>query len=121
MRHSIKIGPDYVRAQMVGRTSAKQTRRFVDGQVAALRESGLRRLLVSVRASRPLFKVQEWDFLAVLDEMAGMKGLKVALVSDTKELAMTHEYAALLARQRRVAFRAFRNEREAVAWLLGTA
>lgn len=121
MRQSIEIGPDYVRAEMVGRTSASQTRRFIGRQVAALRESGLRRLLVSVRDSRALFKVQDWDFLGVLDEMAEMKGLKVALVSDTKELAMAHEYAALLGRQRRLAFRAFRNERQAVAWLLDTA
>jgi hypothetical protein len=103
---------------MVGRTTAEETRQFADAQLAALRESGLRRLLVSVRSSRPVFKVQGWNLSAVLDEMAGMEGLRVALVADTKELALSHQYVELLARQRGLAFKACGDEHAGVEWLM---
>lgn len=118
MRLSIEIGPVYIKAEMVGRKTADETRQFVEAQLAALRESGLRKLLVSVRSSRPVFKVEAWNLSGLLDQFAGMEGVKVALTSDTKELAMSHEYVELLARQRGVAFRAFDREKPAVEWLI---
>jgi hypothetical protein len=118
MRHSIHIGPTYVKAEMAERRTPEETRQFAEAQLAALRQSGLRRLLISVSASRPVFKVQDWDLEAVLEEMAGMEGLKVALIADTAELAMSHQYVELLARQRKLAFRSFREEWPAVNWLL---
>jgi len=118
MRQSVRIGADYVRAEIHGRETAEQTRQFVAAQLAALRESGLRKLLVSVRRSSALFKVEGWDLSRTLDDMAGMAGLKVALVSDSPELASSHQYVELLARQRRLDFRSFRDESTAVQWLL---
>jgi hypothetical protein len=50
--------------------------------------------------------------------MAGMGHLKVALVSDTKDLAMSHQYVELLAKQRGLAIRAFDNEQAGVEWLM---
>src|SRR5688572_32893859 len=61
MHHSITIGPAYIKAEMVDRKTAEETRRFVNAQLAALRESGLHRMLVSVRSSRPVFKVSGWN------------------------------------------------------------
>lgn len=47
-----------------------------------------------------------------------MPGLKVAFISDTRELAMSQQSIALLASQRGLAFQAFGAEEEALAWLL---
>ena len=118
MHHTITIGPAYIKAEMVDRKTAEETRRFVNAQLAALRESGLSRMLVSVKSSRPVFKVSGWNISALFDEMAGMGNLKVALVSDTKDLAMSHQYVELLAKQRGLAIRAFDNEQAGVEWLM---
>jgi len=121
VQHWIEVGPAYIRAVMVGRTTAEETRRFAHAQLAALKESGLRKLLVSVSSSRPVFKVQGWNLSSVLDEMVAMEGLKVALVSDTRELALSHQYVELLARQRGLAFKTFGDEQAGVEWLMGPA
>jgi hypothetical protein len=75
-------------------------------------------MLVSVKSSRPVFKVSGWNISALFDEMAGMGNLKVALVSDMKDLAMSHQYVELLAKQRGLAIRAFDNEQAGVEWLM---
>lgn len=45
-------------------------------------------------------------------------GLRVAFVSDSREIAMSQDYIALLGRQRGLEFRAFGTEEAAaIAWL----
>ena len=44
-------------------------------------------------------------------------GLRVAFIADSKELAMSQEYIALLGRQKGLDFRTFASEQEAVDWL----
>lgn len=86
--------------------------------VEALRKQGERRLIVSTRQSRPVFKVEDWKLSAALDQVMSIPGLKVAFVSDTRELAMSQDYIALLGRQRGLEFQAFgAEEGAAVAWL----
>jgi hypothetical protein len=118
VQHSIAIGPAYIKAKMVDRRTPEETKQFTDAQLAALRESGLRKLLISVRSSRAIFKVEEWNLTRVLDEMAGMEGLKVALVSDSPDLEMAHQYVTLIANLRGLAFKAFRDEQAGVEWLM---
>ena len=102
---------------MTERDTAAQTAEFVAAIIAELRASGVARLLVSVRQSRPVFKVEDWKLSGALDQVAGIPGLRVAFVSDTRELGMSQDYIAFLARQRGLQFQAFRSEDAAVAWL----
>ncbi|MGQ0546464.1 MAG: hypothetical protein ACT4P3_14195 [Betaproteobacteria bacterium] len=121
MKYRIEPLAGYLKAEMWERDTAEETREFVDAILAALRETGLARLLISIRASRPVFKVEQWGLSAALDRIAGTPGLKVAFISDSRETAMSQDYIALIARQRGLAFRAFAAESEAVAWLLEEA
>jgi len=104
---------------MVERDTAAETAEFVQAIVAALRAHGLFKLLISIRKSRPVFKVEEWKLSEALDQVMSISGLKVAFIADTRELAMAQEYIALIGRQRGLDFRTFAAEQPAVAWLLG--
>jgi hypothetical protein len=117
LRFAIEKVSGYLRAEMVERETAAETAQFVQAIVAALRAQRASRLLVSIRRSRPVFKVEDWKLSEALDQVTGIAGLKVGFVADTRELAMSQQYIALLGRQRGLAFEAFATEREAAAWL----
>ena len=63
-------------------------------------------LLVSVRNSRPIFKVDQY---------------RIALLADSEELRASHEYIEVLARQQGANVRAFRDEASALDWLAAPA
>ena len=123
MRYTIETQPGgYLKAEMVERDTAEETAQFVAAIVDALRKGGERRLLISTRQSRPVFKVEDWKLSAALDQVMSIPGLKVAFVSDTRELAMSQDYIALLGRQRGLDFQAFgADESAAIAWLTSSA
>jgi len=121
MQYTIDTLSGYLKAEMVERETAAETAEFVDAIVAALRTRRVFKVLVSLRRSRPVFKVEEWKLSEVLDKVMSISGLKVAFVSDTRELAMSQDYIALLGRQRGLEFQAFGSEEQAaIAWLHGS-
>jgi hypothetical protein len=117
-KYTIETRSGYIRAEMQGRDTAEETREFVQALVEALRSQALSKALISVRESRPIFRVEGWNLSGFLDLVRDIKALKIAFVSDSKELAMSQEYIALLGRQHGFAFQAFGSEQEAVAWLM---
>ncbi len=117
MRYTIDVHPGYIKAEMRERETGEETRSFVEAILAALRQHKLPRLLISVRSSRPVFKVEQYGLSEALVQVAGT-GLRVAFIADSKEIAMSQQYIALLAQQRGLDFRTFGNETDAVAWLL---
>ena len=117
MRYSIEPREGYLRAEMTERDTAAQTAEFVEAIVRELHASGARKLLVSIRDSRPVFKVEEWKLSAALDKVMSIPGLQVAFISDTRELQMSQQYIALLARQRGLKFEAHDSEAVAIGWL----
>lgn len=119
MQYTIDVLPGYIKAEMMERDSAEETSEFVDAILKALDQQAPRKLLISIRSSRPVFKVSEWNLSGALDKVMGMHGLKVAFIADTKELAMSQQYIELLAKQRGLAFRTFGSEKAAADWLLG--
>src|SRR2546422_3025383 len=104
MRYTIDIHPGYIKAEMRERESGEETRSFVEAILAALRQHKLPRLLISVRSSRPVFKVEQYGLSDALVQVAG-SGLRVAFIADSKEIAMSQQYIALLGQQRELAFR----------------
>jgi hypothetical protein len=118
LKYAIEPRAGYLKAEMLERDTAEETRAFVDAILEALRSSGVPRLLISIRASRPVFKVQQWDLSGALAQVAALPGLRVAFISDSRELGMSQEYISLIATQRGLDFRPFAAEPEAVAWLL---
>ena len=120
MQYTIEILPGYLKAEMLERDTAAETAEFVEAIVQALRSKGVFRVLISTRKSRPVFKVEEWKLSEALDRVMSIRGLRIAFVSDTRELAMSQDYIALLGRQRGLAFQAFgTDDLAAIAWLQG--
>ena len=72
-----------------------------------------------MRGSDPIFRVEQYNLSDMLQRAARIAGLRVALVSDTRELHASHEYIQVLARQRGVDLRCFRDEAAASQWLVG--
>jgi hypothetical protein len=121
LRYKIEQQPGYLKAEMVERDTAEETATFVEAIVEALRAGRADRLLVSIRSSRPVFKVEEWKLSAALDKVMSIAGLKVAFIADVREVQMSQEYIALLGRQRGLQFESFDSEAEALAWLTSSS
>lgn len=117
MRYTIELRDGYLRGEMVARETPQETAQFGDALQAAVAENGLSKVLVVVRASRPIFRVEEYH---LSDFLGRISGVKVALVADSRELAAAHEYVQLIASQKCVALRAFSSEQTAVDWLLSS-
>lgn len=117
MRYSIEMRDGYLRGEMVGRESADETRVFSEAMYAAIRDKQAAHVLVVVRASAAIFRVEEFGLSDFLGRIAAIPGVKIALVSDSRELAAAHEYMQLIAAQRGVAVRAFADEQVALEWL----
>jgi len=122
MRYTIDSNEGYLKAEMIERDTAEETAEFVEAIVAALRARGAPdKLLISIRKSRPVFKVEEWKLSASLDKVMSIAGLQVAFIADTREVQMSQQYIALLGRQRGLKFETFDSEPAALAWLTSSA
>jgi ABC-type transporter MlaC component len=114
VRYTIEKQDGHLKAEMVERDTAEETAEFVEAIVQALRAGPVDKLLVSIRDSRPVFRVEQWRLSAALDQVMSIPGLKVAFIA---ELQMSQQYIALLGRQRGLQFEAFESEAAARAWL----
>jgi hypothetical protein len=120
MQLTIAIEAGYVRAEVVGRRGAEEMRQALEDVIGACRRRQSFAVLAVVRASNPIFKVEQFGLSAYLQDMAAAgEPWKVALVSDTPELRAAHEYIATLAQQKGIQARAFSQEAPAVQWLRG--
>jgi hypothetical protein len=117
LRSRITIEKDHLRAELTGRETAGETAGFLKEVAAALFEHERSRVLVVVRESRAIFKVEDYGLSEYFKTMAGTPGARVALVGDSSESYAAHGYIELLARQRGLAVRAFRDEAAALEWL----
>ena len=118
MRYTIEPKSGYLKAEMLERDTADETAEFVQAIVAAMRARQVYRVLISIRSSRPVFKVEEWKLSETLNLLMSIPDIHVAFISDTRELMMSQDYIALLGRQRGLAFETFATEEAALAWLM---
>lgn len=107
----------FLRAELAGRETPEEMREAIQALLGECRRHALPTVLIATRASRPIFKVEEFGLSSFLDEMTS--ACKVALVAENPELNASDEYIATLARQKRLNVRAFRDEAAAARWLRG--
>lgn len=117
MRYEIVAGPQYLRADLYNRRTAKETREFL----AAVADECIRRrcfrVLVSVHSSKPIFTLEKYGFSGFI-ELALKHCARVAVLTDSSEMRVAQDYAVMLARLRGVNVRTFRDDAAAVAWLV---
>jgi hypothetical protein len=117
VHYTIELLPGYLKAEMVERDSAAETADFVRAVVDGMRAHERYRILISIRKSRPVFKVEQWKLSETLELLMSEPHVQVAFIADTPELKMSQDYIALLGRQRGLEFETFATEQAAVAWL----
>lgn len=119
MRCNIDTLPGYLRLDVVGRETIDDARACVEVTLAELEKSGMTKMVIVIRESNPVFRVEQYGLSELLTAFAQIAGLQIAFVSDSAGLFASHEYLALLAKQRGVDIGAFRDEASAIKWLLG--
>jgi hypothetical protein len=117
MKYTISAENGFLRAELLDRETADETRKFLQAVVLASINHRCSRVLVHVRLSRPLFTVERHGVLRTLKKIASDPTHKIALLGDTMELGMSHDYVSLLGRQQGISLRSFHGEVEAVEWL----
>lgn len=116
MWHQITVESDYLRAELFGRQTAEETGDFLRALAAESAKHQCPRILISVHSSKPVFTVEKYGIDEYLD-CASRLSAKIALLGDSDELRIAHQYVESLARQRGVDLRAFREEAAALNWL----
>ncbi len=119
MQWQLTVAKDYLKAELTGRETAAETRDFLRAVAAAAAAHSFRHVLISVRTSKPLFKVDDYGIGEFLSMVANEKEGRVALLADSEEVRTSHEYVEVLARQCGAQVRSFRSEAAAVEWLRG--
>ena len=117
MTYAITTRPGYLRAELVDRGTVEETQSFLR---AVVRENSKHRrpcVLVLVRVSKPIFQVAAHRLIEYIEELSKTSARRIALVGDSRDLHMSHEYIELLARQRGLDVRSFRDEAAALQWL----
>ncbi len=118
MRYKVELLAGYIKAELQDRETAEETREFWDAVLQAMRQHDVTRVLISVRSSRAIFGVEQYGLSDAMAQLATMDQAKVAMISDSGDLASSHGYVERLARQRGLRFKAFRDEPAAADWLL---
>jgi len=117
MHYRIGMERGFLRAELLERETAEETRRFFRAVVFESVKHGCSRVLVHVRSSKTLFTVERFGVLETFKKLASDPAHRIALLGDTVELGMSHDYVVLLARQQGITLRNFKNESEAIEWV----
>lgn len=115
MAFKIVLEEDFVRAELTARETVEETKDFL--RALAGHSAAYARFLIHIRHSRPMFRLEQGGLIDVIKLIAPGTEHRIALVADTRDLQVSHEYFELIAQQHRVNLRSFRSVGEAVAWL----
>ena len=108
---------NYLRADVYGRETAEETRRFLQAVSGEAQKSGVDRVLISVHSSRPIFRVQQYGLAEFLEAIASRPAHRIATVADSFEGRLAQQYVVRIAQARGLNVRSFGSEEAAAAWL----
>lgn len=117
MQYEIKVQREFLRAELYDRQTLEETREFFKRVASSAEQHLCRRVLIYVHSSKAVFTIDRTDFFAHFKPLSRDPSHKVALLGDTEELGVSHEYVEMLGRQRQINVRNFRDEAAALRWL----
>jgi stage II sporulation SpoAA-like protein len=117
MNFEIAVEPRFLRARMSGRETGEETREFFRAVILEYIKYQHSNVLLDLSSSRPIFHVRPHGFLEFFRMLADGSSCKIALLGDARDLHVSHEYIALLARQQGMNVQSFRDETAALLWL----
>src|SRR5437667_7728839 len=110
MGYRITLDRGVLRAELFGRETVEQTKAFFQAVVSASRETGCPCVLISVRSSKPIFQLERHGLIDYFRELSVTSSRRVALLGDTRDLRLSHDYIELIARQHELNVRRFPDE-----------
>ena len=116
MGYRITLDRGVLRAELFGRETVEQTKAFLKAVVSASRETQCPCVLISVRSSKPVFQLERHGLIEYFRELAVTLSRRVALLGDTRDLRLSHDYVELIARQHGLNVRSFLDETAAYRW-----
>jgi hypothetical protein len=115
MGYRITLDRGVLRAELFGRETVEQTKAFFQAVVSASRETRCPCVLITVRSSKPIFQLERHGLIEYFRELAGTSR-RIALLGDTRDLRLSHEYVELIAGQHGWNVRSFLDEAAAHRW-----
>ena len=111
----ITVGQGYLKADLFDRRTAEEERDALAAIAAEARKHACSQILISVHASKPLFKVEQYGLPNYFREFGKILECRIALTGDSNELRLSQQYIELLARRNGVNVRSFPNEEAALS------
>ena len=121
MLYKITIEADHLRAELFNRETMEETRVFLQIVANSALKHARSGILISVRASNPVFTVERSGFLAYFKKVAEDPEHRIALLGDSEELGISHQYVELIGRQHGLNVQSFRDEATALQWIRNKA
>jgi len=112
----ITVGPDYLRADLFNRNTPEETRDALVAIAAEARRHRFSQILISVHASRPIFKIEQSGLLDFFKRLGDMSKYRIALAGDSQELRLSQQYVEVVARRHGINVRSFANPGAALDW-----
>jgi hypothetical protein len=119
MRFTVRHAGGYLRGDLYHRETADETREFLLALAAEALSTGIERVLISVHASRAIFRMERFGLSELIAIVASRPAHRIAAVADSLECRLAQQYGVVLSRLRGLNVRSFRSEAEAIAWLEG--
>ena len=82
MHFTFENSAECLRATLYGRNTVEETVQFIEALGAEARKQSAARILISVRASRPIFKVEQYRISEFFKQLATNR-VRVALLADS--------------------------------------
>ena len=120
MLYKVTIEPGYLKAELFNRETMEETREFLQIVAGAAMRHQRSCVLICVQSSNPVFTVERSGFLAYFRKLSSDPSHKIALLGDSEELGISHQYIELIGRQHGINVQSFRDEGSAVKWFNGT-
>jgi len=117
MLYKITIEADHLRAELFNRETMEETRVFLQIVASSAVKHVRPGILISVRSSNPVFTVERSGFLVYFKRVAEDPEHRIALLGDSEELGISHQYVELIGRQHGLNVQSFRDEGAALRWI----
>ena len=114
--YKITLDRSVLRAELFDRETVEETKAFFQAIVSASSETRCPCILISVRSSKPIFQLERHGLIEYFHKLAVMSSRRIALLGDSRDLQLSHEYVELIARQHGLNVRSFPDETAAYQW-----
>jgi len=121
INYTVRLEGDLLRAHVWGREDDNPPSQMCRAILEECRKHGLKRILIELNQKRPLSSVSQYLLVEKLPALGLTNEHRIALVHHTPGLHEANDMIDLVARNRSINVRTFRDVRSATEWLRSPA